>query len=218
VGGQGGGRNPLGEVAALDVTEVVGRLVEGLARFHVPDERQDGVVGGVPRPEERVRVLQGRRIEVGHRPDDGVPVRVLGWEPEPHEVVDGVAVGRVVVALPLLLLDDLALGVEVLLGEGREQVPHPVRLEPQGQVEHAGGDCLEVVRAVEPGGGVARAAGGLDAVEVLAAGHVFGALEHDVFEQVGEARAPGGLVARADVVPEVDGDDGRGVVRAHDDT
>src|SRR5690606_23106992 len=46
---------------------------------------------------------------------------------------------------------------------------------------------------------------------------VGGALEEHVLEEVGEARAPRALVRRADVVPEVDGDDGRGVVLGEDD-
>ena len=46
---------------------------------------------------------------------------------------------------------------------------------------------------------------------------VLGALEHHVLEEVGEAGAAGALVERADVVPEVDGDEGEAMVFVGED-
>ena len=46
---------------------------------------------------------------------------------------------------------------------------------------------------------------------------VFGALEHHVFEEVGEAGAASALVQRADVIPEVDGDEREAMVFVHED-
>ena len=97
------------------------------------------------------------------------------------------------------------------------RLAHPVGLEPQGEVEPADGQRLEVVGPVEPGGRVHRGAGRLEQADVRAGGDVRGALEHHVLEEVGEAGAAGLLVARADVVPEVHGDDGRGAVGAQQD-
>ena len=104
--------------------------------------------------------------------------------------------------------DDL--GVEVLLGDHVVEVRHPVRLEPQREVERPGRHHLEVVGAVERRRRVEHAADALDQREVLARLDVARALEHQVLEEVGEALPVRLLVARADVVPEVDGDDARG--------
>ena len=76
---------------------------------------------------------------------------------------------------------------------------------------------LEVVGAVEPGRAVHGPAGGLDERDVLGLGDVARALEHDVLEQVCEAGLARDLVLRADVVPQVDRDDGGQVVLGHDD-
>ena len=46
---------------------------------------------------------------------------------------------------------------------------------------------------------------------------VLGALEHHVFEEVGEPRPPGLFVLGPHVVPEVDRDDGREVILGDDD-
>ncbi len=79
------------------------------------------------------------------------------------------------------------------------------------------GQRLEVVGAVEVRRRVADAAGALDDAQVLGLGDVPAALEHEVLEEVGEAGLAGLLVLGADVVPEVDGHDGRDVVGRHDD-
>ena len=46
---------------------------------------------------------------------------------------------------------------------------------------------------------------------------VLGAFEHHVFEEMGEAGAAGTLVERADVVPEIDGDEWQAVVFMRED-
>ncbi len=127
------------------------------------------------------------------------------------------AVRTVVVRPALLVLDDLTLVVEVLLAERIEQGRHPVRLEPQRELELVGGQRLEVVRPIEPGRAVHRPAGGLHERDVLGLGDMARALEHDVLEQVREAGLARDLVLRADVVPQVDGDDRSEVILGHDD-
>lgn len=128
-----------------------------------------------------------------------------------------VPVGDVVVALPLLLLHHVALVVEVLLVDRVEQVPVPVGLHPQRELVGALGHRLEVVGAVEPGRRVEPAPLGHEPGEVLAAGDVARALEHQVLEEVGEAGAARRLVPRAHVDPEVDGHVGHAGVRGDDD-
>ena len=46
---------------------------------------------------------------------------------------------------------------------------------------------------------------------------VLGAFEHHVLEEVCEAGAPGALVQRTDVIPEVDGDQRQPVILMRDD-
>ncbi len=119
-------------------------------------------------------------------------------------------------ALAQLVLDDAALLVELGLGDGALEVAHAVRLHPQDEVEGRDRDVLEVVgpvlvgRAVEVGR--ADLLHGLEVVVVV----VLAAVEHQVLEEVGEAGLAGLLVLRADVVPDVEGDDGRLVVLVDD--
>ena len=162
-------------------------------------------------------VLEARGVEVLHRADRRVVVGVALGEERGVDVDERVAVGLVVVPLALLLLDDVALVVEVLLRHGVEEVAVPVGLEPEGELDGPGGDGLEVVGAVEPRRRVEPAALGHQRLEVLAAAHVARALEHQVLEEVREAGATGRLVARPDPDPEVHRDVRDGVVGAHDD-
>ena len=124
----------------------------------------------------------------------------------------------VVVRPPLLVLDDLALVVEVLLAQGLEQRPHAIGLKPQGELELVARHRLEVVRPVEPGRAVHRPAGGLNERDVLGLGHVPRALEHDVLEEMGEPGLARDLVLGADVVPDVHRHDGRQMVLGDDES
>jgi hypothetical protein len=132
------------------------------------------------------------------------------------DLVPPAAVRPVVVRPALLVLDDVALVVQVLLRQRVEEGPHPVRLEPEGQLDLVGRDGLVVVRPVQPCRPVAGPADRLEEREVLGLADVRAALEHDVLEQVGEARLAGLLVLRADGVPDVDGRDRREVVLGDD--
>ncbi len=83
-----------------------------------------------------------------------------GREQPVVELLVGQPVGRVVVVLPPLVADDGLLGGQALLVEPVEQEPHPVALQPQGQLELVGRDVGDdVVRVVEAGAGVLRRAG-----------------------------------------------------------
>src|SRR5690606_26519357 len=114
-------------------------------------------------------------------------------------------VGLVVVALAALVLHDVALVVEVGLGERRGERAHPVGLQPERELQVADGHGLVVVRALERGAGVERGAGALQQRGVLAFGDVRGALEHQVLEEVGESGSAGPLMPRPHPVPEVHG-------------
>jgi hypothetical protein len=109
--------------------------------------------------------------------------------------------------LALFVLDHAALVVELLLRDGAEQMPHAIRLHPQREIERRGRHGLKIVGPVEPGGAVhAGRADALHRLEPLAV-VVLRAVEHQMLEQMREAGLARGLVLRADVVPDADGDD-----------
>jgi hypothetical protein len=158
-------------------------------------------------------VLQGRGIQIGHRADRAVGIGVGGAGIAAHgragpellrqQMVEQVAIGHVVVALALLLLDHLALGVQVL--SRHRQMSQPLGLQPQRQLQRPGRHRLEVVRPVEAGGGIRRPAHRLDGGQVLPRGDpAGGAREHQVLEEMGEAEMAGALVGGTDPVPDVD--------------
>ena len=121
------------------------------------------------------------------------------------------AVRLILQSLTPLVLDDVALVIE-LLDVGRvEQRREAIGLEPQDVLEIAGRHGREVVRAIAAGRAVDAAflqvgAGALDVGEIFLAG-VLRALEHHVLEQVREAGAPLLLVLRSDVIPLIHVDD-----------
>src|SRR5208282_438415 len=81
---------------------------------------------------------------------------------------------------------------------------HAVRFQPKGKFELIGRKSFKIVGAVKTGGTVEIGSpGGLQVVDVGAAGDVLGALEHHVLEQMGETGASRGLVRGADVIPNV---------------
>ena len=102
-----------------------------------------------------------------------------------------------------LFLHDLPLALEARPVDLQRR--HAVGLEPQHQRQE-----LRRHRFPEDGHvlgrvGVAPAADARNHRGVLFRLHVLRALEHQVLEQVGEARAPGSLVLRADVIPHLRG-------------
>ena len=189
-----------------------------LIRLDVADDGEHGVVRCVVQPEERRDVLHGGRVEILHRSDRGVVIGMAVGEDRAEKLLDPRAVRPVVVRPALLVLHDLALVVEVLLRERVEERAHAIGLEPERELELVARQGLEVVRAVEPRRAVHRPAGGLDESDVLGLPDVCGALEHDVLEEVGEARLAGHFVLRADVVPDVHRDDRCEVILGDDES
>ena len=138
--------------------------------------------------------------------------RMLGGKRERREPLPPRAVRLVVHRPAALVLHDVALRVELLLRHRGKQLAHAIGLEPERGRELVGRHRLEVVRALEPGGAVQRAAGALHELEMLVGADVGRALKEHVLEQMGKAGATGALVRRADVIPEIHGDDGCRVV------
>ena len=204
-------------LVGLDGPEVALDRLDDRGLVDIAGHREHGVVGHVVGAEEGLHVLERRGVEILHRADGRVMVGMSGGEDRRHQLLVEGAVGSVVVGLALLVLDHVTLVVEVLLRHRVEQRGHAIRFEPQAQLDLVRGQRLEVVGAVEVGGGVEHAAGSLHDREVLRLGHVAAALEHEVLEEVGEPGLARLLVLGADVVPEVDGDDRRYPVGRDDD-
>jgi hypothetical protein len=187
----------------------------GGGQVDVAGQHQHRVVRAVPGAEPGLHVIQRRRVEIVHRADHAVVVRVANRIHRLVELVPGLAVG-LVLALALLVLHHAALLVQRGLVDRTDQMAHAVRFHPQRHVQRGGRHVLEIVGAVGIGGAVL--VGGthlLERFEELAV-VVFAALEHQVFEQVREAGAAGRFVLAAHVIPDVDRDDRRLAIGMHD--
>ena len=108
----------------------------------------------------------------------------------------------VLVVLAPLVQDDLALRLEFLHREGRQQIAHPIGFHPQRQVQRVRGNDLPVVGAIGIRRSVQRRAGFLQRMEVALV-VMLRAFEHEMFEQVREPGAPRKFVLRSDVIPEI---------------
>ena len=109
-------------------------------------------------------------------------------------------------AAPELLLHHIALGGES--GRVDDQAVHPLGLREEHPLQMVGGDHLVIIGVIVIGGGVVEAADILgQPVEALRR-QVTRRLEHDVLEQMGEARAAARIVLRADIVPDLHRDVG----------
>ena len=203
--------------SALEVAEVALHELQRRLRIDVPADHERGVVRAVPAAEEARDVLEGRGLDVGHRADGrpgvGMPRRVQRFQERlVHEPV-----GTVLVALPALVHDHVALVVELRLRHRREQEAHPIRFEPQRELQVVGRHGLVVVRPVLVRRAVQGSPRFLEQAEVVVVRHVFRALEEHVLEQVREPRLARLLARAPDVVVHVHGHDGVRVVFEQDD-
>ena len=194
--------------ATRDRTEI---LLDHRARLFgrdVAGEDQRGVVRAVIVAEPVLHRVHRRRVEIGHRTDRRVIVGVGRGEERVDDLVEDEA-ARLVVALTLLVLDDSALVIELLLRHRAEQIAHAVAFQPERAFESGGRDGLEIICAVEIGGAVVI--GGTHFLQILEIvfRRVFRTVEHQMFEQVRKAAFALGLVLRADIVPHGDRHDRR---------
>ncbi len=134
-----------------------------------------------------------------------------------EQTLHGATIGLVVDPLAALVHHHLPLVLELLGGQSGEEESHPVRLEPEREIEVARGEGLVVVRAVVPGRSIGDATDLLQVAEVVVRADVGAALEEHVLEKVSEAGASRTLVLGTDVVPEVDRHERQGgVAMQHD--
>ena len=161
-----------------------------------------------------ILVAGGRQVlhVADGRPAVGMALRIehLGDLDRRH------AVGRVLVALPALVLDDVALGVDGLGRHRVDQVGHAIRFEEERQIQRVRRDIDVVVGAVLGRRGVVGAAGRFQQLVEVAVLRVGRAHEHEVLEQVGEPGPSRLLARRADVIPDVHRDHGHCMVFVQD--
>ena len=127
------------------------------------------------------------------------------------------AVGTILVVLSALVAHDAALDVELLERHRLAEPGHAVGLEEEEEVEKIRRARLEVVRAIRRRRRVVATATALHARVELARRHLLRPHEHQVLEEMREARPLRWLVLRSDVVPEVDRDERQSMVFVKDD-
>ncbi len=187
---------------------------DDLGRLDIAGDDENGVFGRIEAVVIGKRVGALEALDLMAPADDRLAIGMLGEKRRLHrlaQLVGGVGIG----AHAALLLHDLALGRDDLVGE--DEVLHAVRLIIHADGELARGDALEIGGVVVRGEGVLLAAGIGDELGEFALLVIFGALEHQMFEEMGDAGFAQWIVGRAVAVPDHVGDDGRAAVGDDDD-
>ena len=210
--------HPLGDLVHRrsrgDLAVVLRDPLLHLGGVEVARDAQGGVVRRVVLAEEVLHVLEARRLQVLVLADHAVVVGVALRVEQPVALQPERGVGTPL-ALAALVAHHVPLVVQLLLGHGRQEPAHAVRLHEEHALEVVRGHHLPVVGPVLVGGAVDLAPDRLQGPEVLLV-QVLGALEHHVLEQVGEPAPAGPLVLGPHVVPGVDRHHGGGVVDMED--
>ena len=210
--GPGGG----GGSAAGDVAKVAVGQLEGLIRVDLADDGQAGVGRDVESFEEGLDIIAAGGFDIFHDANGEPAIRVGGWvEGLGHESRD-LAVGAIGVILAVLVLDDIFLDAELGVVERREQVPHAVGLHGQGELQVGDGQVDVVIGSIGGSGAIDACAQALEGLEKIAR-IMLRPLEHEVLEEVREAALAAFLVFGTDVVPEINGDDGKWSLAPDDD-
>jgi hypothetical protein len=190
--------------SARDRPEILPHPRQHVRGLHVAHHDQDRVVGPVVGVVEGAQLGGVDALDVG-RPADGGPVIRARLEGQrAHRLVHR-AVRIVLTPHAALFQDHLALGVD--LRGIQQQVPHPIGLDLQNQVQTIGRDVGVVAGHVLGGERILSPAALLDEPGDLAAPASGCALEHEVLEKVGETRRARPLVAGADTIQDLHGHD-----------
>ncbi len=199
-----GGVGAAGDRPEVLVDELPGRLLVEIA-----DQDQGRVVRLVIGVVEALAFGRRDLLQILDRADGRPAVGVLGVG-ERAELLDRLADRIVVDAQALLLLDDVALGVDRRRKE--LQVPHPLRLQLQREPDVRRRHRVVVGGQILGGEGVDLPAHLLQQPGVLLGRNVLGPLEHHVLEHVGDAANADVLVLRSDVIENLHRRDGRLVI------
>ena len=107
-----------------------------------------------------------------------------------------------VLAHPLFILDDAALGIQLRLRHRAQQMAHPVGFQEQCPVERAGRHRLEIIGAIKPGRPVPVGRANILQSPEERPVSIFRPIEHQMFEQMGKAGLARRLEARPDMIPD----------------
>ncbi len=156
--------------------------------------------------------MHGHPLKVGH-PTDGRGVVTAGREGQCLEALEGFGGGIVVGAQAPLFFNHLDFAGELFRRQA--QAGQTVGFQLEGHAQAVAGQHLVVGGVVVAGKGIFFGAQLAQYPRGLAGTELAAALEHHVFEGVGQAGFAGCLVTGADLVPELGHHHWRAVVFAH---
>ena len=190
----------------VDVGESLLDHAEGVGRFDIACNSEDGIVGAVEAAEEEPNIVEGGLLDMADVGADGAPAIGMGAVAEGAEVHPYIAVGLVEVSLVVFFGDDALLDIEdvPMVAVGVPVAAHAVGLENQGSLKAFGGEGDVIVGVVVVGESVAFAAKFVD--DHVEIGEASCAAEHEVFEEVGKACTRRVFVAGTGTIEQVDGD------------
>src|SRR5687768_6348839 len=190
-------------------TEVFLDELTSFGRVEVARDGEHCIIRSVIRLEELPDVVERRRGKILHRADQ----RVMKWvrlrKRERRESLQPCSIRLIVDGPAALILHDVALCIQLFLRHRRQQAAHSVCFQPESERQLIRGNCLVIVRPLQPCRSVESPAGSLYELEVLVGTDVLRSLKKHMLEQMGKARAPNPFVCRADMVPQVDRDNRR---------
>ncbi|MCY1177789.1 hypothetical protein D9M73_181130 [compost metagenome] len=152
-------------------------------------------------------------LQVGH-PADGRGVVAAGRVGHGAEQLECLGVGLVIGAQAAFFLDDLDFAAELVGWQA--QAVHAVGLQLQGHRQAVAGQNLVVSGVVVAGEGVLFGPQVAQDARSFAGAEFLAALEHHVFQRVGQTGLARGLIRGADLVPDLRDHHWRAVVLAHD--
>ena len=188
--------------------------VERRLRLDVAGDDEDRVLRRVEALVVAERVGAIEPLDLVRPADHRLAVGVRGVERGLHRLVEDLA-GVGIGAHAALLLHHVALGRDDLVGE--HEILHPVRLVFHADREVLLGDALEIGGEIVGRESVLLAAEVRHQLGELARRVLVGALEHQVLEEVGDARLADRVVGRAVAVPHHVRADRRAVIGDHHD-
>ena len=184
--------------------------------LEVAGDCQNRVVGGVVRPEKIGDVVEGRVGQMLHRADQRMMERMLRGKAQLLQFLPARSIRLIVDAPAPFVLNNVALRVEFDLRQCRQHATHAITFQPQRHRKLVRRHRLVIVGALEPRGSVQRSTSALHQLEMFVRLNVLRSLEQHVFKEMGESGAVQTFVGRPDVIPEIDGNNGSGVVLRQD--
>ena len=177
-----------------------GGQIAHLGCIDIADHHQGGVIGRVPLLVPALQVVRADSLDILHPADDRLPVGT-GQIGGRLKLLPGQGLGLILGAQAPFLGNYLGFLGHVLGLE--QQVAHAVRFKAKAQFQARLLKSLEIGGVVVAGEGVFITTIGGDQAREFASGHRGRALEHQVFEQMRDARQAARLIAGADLVPDL---------------